>query len=237
MVKFNVGELNRNSKKVDVKVRVNSLLSERTVFNKKKQIEQKVAEFEVGDPTGTVIFTVWDDDIPKMKELIGSSIEITNGYMTIFSGQLKISTGLYGSWKPIDEKIDSVQGARVKVKPPAMPKDGIFKVNDLATDSRNVNITLKVIRKDDARQVNVKGTPHLVASVLAGDETGCILVSLWDDDIAKINVGDYIELKNGYISVFRGVMQLNKGRYGGEITKTEADFSVNEDNNLSTREL
>ncbi|MFP3283235.1 MAG: single-stranded DNA-binding protein, partial [Nitrososphaeria archaeon] len=78
---------------------------------------------------------------------------------------------------------------------------------------------------------------HRVAEVLLGDETGSVYLTLWDEDIDKVDVGSTVALKNGYVNIFRGHMRLNVGRYGTiEVLETPFEGEVNTDNNLSDKE-
>jgi replication factor A1 len=71
---------------------------------------------------------------------------------------------------------------------------------------------------------------------LVGDETGCVYLTLWDDNIEKVNDGDTIKVGNGYVSLFRGNMRLNVGRYGTiEVAKEALAGEVNTENNLSSK--
>ena len=113
-----------------------------------------------------------------------------------------------------------------------------LKVEKLTPDSRQVNIKAKVVKKGEPRETISRkdGTAHKVADVLAGDETGSVYLSLWDDNIEKVSDGDVIEIKNGYISLFRGSMRLNIGR-DGTLEKSTAEIGeVNTTNNLSDKQ-
>jgi len=55
---------------------------------------------------------------------------------------------------------------------------------------------------------------HRVADALVGDETGCVVLTLWDDNIDKVNEEATLQITNGYVNLFRGNMRLNIGRYG-----------------------
>ncbi|MFQ6081497.1 MAG: single-stranded DNA-binding protein, partial [Candidatus Bathyarchaeia archaeon] len=79
------------------------------------------------------------------------------------------------------------------------------------------------------------GSTHQVAEALVGDETGCILLNLWDEDIGRFEVGDVIQIRNGYVRLFRGSMRLNIGRYGEAERLEEEMAEVNTENNLSER--
>jgi replication factor A1 len=71
---------------------------------------------------------------------------------------------------------------------------------------------------------------------LVGDETGCVYLTLWDDNIEKVNDGDTIKVGNGYVSLFRGNMRLNVGRYGTlEVAKEALAGEVNTENNMSSK--
>jgi len=50
--------------------------------------------------------------------------------------------------------------------------------------------------------------------VTIADETGSMRLSLWNDQIDKVHVGDEVELKNSYILRYRGEPQLRLGRRG-----------------------
>ena len=59
-----------------------------------------------------------------------------------------------------------------------------------------------------------KDEVYRVATAVISDGTGTIKLTLWGDQIAKVNINNTVKIENGYISTFRGEMQLNVGRYG-----------------------
>jgi len=112
------------------------------------------------------------------------------------------------------------------------------KVGELTLASRAVNVTAKVVSKSEVRNIAAgrDGAPHSVCDALVGDETGCIYLTLWDDNIEKANEGETLSVKNGYVSLFRGNMRLNVGRYGAlEVAEQALAGEVNTENNLSTK--
>lgn len=112
------------------------------------------------------------------------------------------------------------------------------KVGELNPSSRAVNVLAKLISKSEIRNVAAgrDGEPHKVSDAMVGDETGCIYLTLWDDNIEKVKDGDTILIKNGYINLFRGNMRLNVGRYGTlEISETPLAGEVKSENNMSTQ--
>jgi len=112
------------------------------------------------------------------------------------------------------------------------------KVSELNPQSRAVNVLAKVVSKSEVRSIAAgrDGAAHKVSDALVGDETGCIYLTLWDDNIEKVSDGDTILVKNGYINLFRGNMRLNIGRYGTlEISEKALAGEVNTENNMSTQ--
>lgn len=112
------------------------------------------------------------------------------------------------------------------------------KVGELTPASRAVNVKAKVVSKSEVRNISAgrDGAPHNVCDALVGDETGSVYLTLWDDNIEKINEGDTISVGNGYVTLFRGNMRLNIGRYGTiEAAKEPMTGEVNTENNLSNK--
>jgi replication factor A1 len=118
-----------------------------------------------------------------------------------------------------------------------MSKETYTKVGNLKPSLRNLNIVVKVVDLGEPRGVHSRktGSEHRVAEALVGDETGSVLLSLWDDQINRFLSGDVVEIKNGYTSLFHGSLRLNIGRYG-EAAKVDKEIEgVDTDNNLSNK--
>lgn len=112
------------------------------------------------------------------------------------------------------------------------------KIRELTTYSRRVNLVAKIMEMGDIREVSSSsdGQLHRVAEALVGDETGTVLLTLWDENIDRFGVGEVVEVENGYAGTFRGSLRLNVGKYG-TIKKGSASIDeVNTENNLSERE-
>lgn len=110
------------------------------------------------------------------------------------------------------------------------------KVDELNPGSRAVDVLVKILELNPSRQVSTKdGSVHNVAEAVVADDTASVILSLWDDDIGRVQVGKTIAIKNGYITLFRGTMRLNVGRYGTMEDTAEALETVNTENNISNR--
>ena len=112
------------------------------------------------------------------------------------------------------------------------------KVGDLTPQSKAVNVTAKVVSKTEIREIPMgrDGSPHKVSDALVGDETGVVYVTLWDDNIEKVNENDTIRVENGYVTLFKGNIRLNIGKYGKlEPAKEPLTVEVNTENNVSSK--
>jgi replication factor A1 len=54
----------------------------------------------------------------------------------------------------------------------------------------------------------------MVADATLKDETGIITLTLWNDQVRQVNVGDKVKIEKGYAKSFRNVLQLSTGKYG-----------------------
>ncbi len=116
---------------------------------------------------------------------------------------------------------------------------GIFlKVSGLKPLQKKIGIVVRAQDKTEERQVSTPsdGKFHRVCEALVGDESGCILLSLWDEHVDLVQKGGYYKIGNAYTSMFRGSIRLSAGKYGS-ISPAEGKFDVNTANNLSLKEV
>ncbi|MBD3229770.1 MAG: hypothetical protein GF329_16430 [Candidatus Lokiarchaeota archaeon] len=242
MVKIN--RLNSSSRKVNLVVKILDIEPERQVKSSRSGKVFRVADAKIADESGAMKMTLWEDMINEVSP--GDILKITNAYVNEFRGALSLNIGKYGKYKIIDKdspeaqfEVNEEYVLNPSPKPREPSKQGpskYVKVKDLEKVSKGINIRFKVIRKDDPRGVNTKRGPQTVCDFLVGDETGCILLSLWNDDVYEIALNSYYEIKKGYTNSYRGILKLNKGRYGvlNNISREDAGFDyVDDSNNLS----
>lgn len=90
-----------------------------------------------------------------------------------------------------------------------------MKISELRAGMRNVSITGKIDSVGEPRTVNLKaGGTNNVADAIITDESGSIKLSLWGDDISKVQTGDRVSIENGYINTFKGENSINIGKFG-----------------------
>jgi replication factor A1 len=143
--------------------------------------------------------------------------------------------------KPAEEKKEAPVKEEKKEEAPKEPaKQGsseMVKIQDLKPGSRSVNVVFKAVEKRDVRDVTSKkdGKQYKVTEVLIGDETGTILLTLWEDNIDKVEVGKSYSVENGYTSVFSNSLRLNIGKFGKLEESSEDVGEVNKENAVSDK--
>ena len=95
-----------------------------------------------------------------------------------------------------------------------------MKIVELKPGMRRVDVSGKIVKIDEPRDVQTKFGPGQVATATLQDDSGTVKVTLWNENISKIAQNDTVQIENGYVDSFRGELQLNVGRYG-KLTKTE----------------
>lgn len=91
-----------------------------------------------------------------------------------------------------------------------------LKIKELRDGMKRVSVDAKVTEKSETREVlsRFKDQTYRVANTIIADETGTIKLTLWNDQIEQVNVNDMVKVENGYVTSFRGEVQLNVGKYG-----------------------
>jgi len=94
-------------------------------------------------------------------------------------------------------------------------KSNHYQIKDLRVGMKRVNIKARVLEVSQPRLVATRfGFYANVTNVLVTDETGTIQLPLWNKQIDEISAGDFIQVENASVIVFRGVRQLKVGRSG-----------------------
>ncbi|MBI2662789.1 hypothetical protein HYX11_05005 [Candidatus Woesearchaeota archaeon] len=89
-----------------------------------------------------------------------------------------------------------------------------MQIKDIQPNQGNIEITAEVTQKEVPRTFEKFGKKGKVCSAILKDESGTIKLTLWNEDIDKINPGDTIKLTNGWCSEFKSEKQLSTGKFG-----------------------
>jgi len=81
---------------------------------------------------------------------------------------------------------------------------------------KRVSVEGRVVEKGDTREVRskYKDETYRIADAMVADETGSIKLTLWNEQIEQVDVDNIIKIENGYVTSFRGEIQLNVGKFG-----------------------
>ena len=91
----------------------------------------------------------------------------------------------------------------------------LYTIRDLEDNVSGVSIRVRVLEKEHLRIVKTKdGQEHSVVDTRVGDRTGTIMLTLWDERIGEAEVGDVLDIVNGYVSRFKGKLRLSIGKFG-----------------------
>lgn len=89
------------------------------------------------------------------------------------------------------------------------------KIGELRFGIKGINVKAKIVDIAPKRLVVTRfGTQAYVSNVKIADDTGSIMLSLWNVQIDQVHVGDEVEIENCHVSSFAGEPQLRIGRKG-----------------------
>ncbi|MDR0373314.1 MAG: DNA-binding protein [Nitrososphaerota archaeon] len=89
-------------------------------------------------------------------------------------------------------------------------------IKDLVDGMKRVDVEGKIVDKGDPREVKsrFKDETYRIVDAVVADESGSVKLTLWNEQIEQVNVGDNIKIENGYVTSFKGETQLNVGKFG-----------------------
>lgn len=96
------------------------------------------------------------------------------------------------------------------------------KIRDIQSGMSNIEVTGRITKMGERRNVQTKFGPADVVTATLEDETGSIDLSLWRQQIDMVKEGDNVKLINVFTRVFGGKTQLNIGKEG-EIINIEKE--------------
>ncbi len=106
--KVKIAEINPGTRRFSVTFKVLEVGEERSIVSRRDGAEHRVADVLVGDETGVMLLTAWDSEIDEFRKLLGSTVSLVDGYVSLYRGSLRLGLGRYGSLRPSEEIIGSV---------------------------------------------------------------------------------------------------------------------------------
>jgi len=137
-------------------------------FDRDDGSEGQVANFALGDETGRIRVTLWDEMADRATELeAGTAVEVVDGYVREREGDLELHVGEGGAVEDVD--------GEVSYEPDTTP------IGDVEID-QTVDIAGVVRSTDPVRTFDRDdGSEGQVRNVRIQDDTGDIRVALWGD--------------------------------------------------------
>jgi len=109
-----VAQLTPQSRKVNIKVKVVSKTQPQEIISRQQGTTYRMAEAVVGDSSGVIVMTLWDDNIGLINE--GTCYDIHNGYVQVFKGQMRLNIGRFGTVAECHEEIEPNEENNVSEK-------------------------------------------------------------------------------------------------------------------------
>lgn len=97
------------------------------------------------------------------------------------------------------------------------PRAKIMLAKDLKDRSKVDEIVLTVTEKGEPREFQSKwsGASGRVCDAVGKDEEGeDVNLTLWNEDIDKVEVNSKIKITNGWTSSYKNQLQVSTGKYG-----------------------
>jgi replication factor A1 len=89
---FNVKDMTETSKNVNATLKVIEIGEVKDI--KSQFGDKRVCEVKVADATGSILLSLWDDQIGKIAA--GDTISIENGYISVVRNSMRLNIGKYG---------------------------------------------------------------------------------------------------------------------------------------------
>lgn len=90
----------------------------------------------------------------------------------------------------------------------------IVKIGELKSGMSGISVQGKVVDISETRNVQTRYGQKTVADAVIEDETGQISLTLWEDNINTVSVGDTVSVNGAFTTQFRDKLQLNVPRSG-----------------------
>ena len=89
-----------------------------------------------------------------------------------------------------------------------------MEIKDLKPKQGSVEVVAEVVEKGEIREFNKFGKQGRVCNAKIKDSSGEMALTLWNEQIEQVNVGDTVKITNGYVNEWQGDMQLTTGKFG-----------------------
>ena len=204
-----IHEMDEEGEEIDVVGRIVNVYDP-SEFNRDDGTTGKVRTIEIGDGTGIIRASFWDDKA-ELSFTEGDPIKIENARTRLGNYNMDLSIGRTARIvKPNPEEINDL---------PAINEieDSIYStktISELNDGDRNVRLIGRVINIYDPNEFQrADGSKGTVRTIEIADGTGVIRASFWDEKSeTPLNVGDTIKIENPRVNLRDDKIELSVGR-------------------------
>jgi replication factor A1 len=218
-----IHQMDDEGEEIDVVGRIVNVY-EPSEFNRDDGTTGKVRTVEIGDGTGIIRTSFWDDKA-ELAFNIGDPIKLENARTRLGNYNMDLSIGRTARIvEPNSEEmsdiptIDEIENSIYSDKT----------ISELNEGENNVRMVGRVINIYDPNEFKRRdGTTGSVRTVEIADGTGVIRASFWDDKAdTPLNVGDAIKIENPRINSREDKIEISVGR-NTNVTKAIAEDTKN----------
>ncbi|MGB8233300.1 MAG: OB-fold nucleic acid binding domain-containing protein, partial [Methanobacterium sp.] len=204
-----IHQMDDEGEEIDVVGRIVNVY-EPSEFNRDDGTTGKVRTVEIGDGTGIIRASFWDDKA-GLAFNVGDQIKLENARTRLGNYNMDLSIGRTARIvEPNSEEMLDI---------PSIDEieDSIYSdknISELNEGENNVRMVGRVINIYDPNEFQRRdGTKGLVRTVEIADGTGVIRASFWDDKAdTPLNVGDAIKIENPRINSREDKIEISVGR-------------------------
>ncbi|WP_342303698.1 OB-fold nucleic acid binding domain-containing protein [Methanolobus sp. ZRKC5] len=195
-IKSGMGDLNIRGRILDI--------ADIRTFNKKDGTVGKVANIMIGDETGKIRVTLWDETADLTTELqTDDSVEIINGYAkeNNFNQQVEMQVGNRSTIRKIEDEVEF--------------KEDFTSIADIIP-GESYSISGQVSGLGEMKEFDRDdGTVNMVSNIYVSDDTGRIRIALWGDHallVDQLDIDMAVEIIDAFSkSGFNDEIELSAG--------------------------
>jgi len=184
----------------------------------------RVANLTLADETGSVRVALWDETVELVRsgDLKADQCLKLRGLAKEGYAGTEVTLGRSGGIEEVDLDI--------------MPRTKPYKIAEIKSDMGDVSLLGVVVDPGEIREfVRKDGEKGHVRTVLLGDETGKIRLTLWNEQAAmSLEKGETLEVMNGSCKERYGLLEISTGNYstvrksGKKVSFSEEMTPINE---------
>ena len=163
----------------------------------------RVVNLVLSDETGSIRVALWDENVELVRSgdlKVDQCLKVRGLAREGYAGT-EVSLGRGGGIEEVDLDIK--------------PRQAAYKIAEIKSDMSEVSLVALVVDPGEAREfVRKDGGIGKVRTVLLGDETGKIRLTLWNEQAAMpLEKGETIEVQNGSCRERYGSLEISTGGY------------------------